>query len=459
MKTRHVMFGLVMLALAAGPAASCKKKEGDKKTDKKDDMAAMDAMDPMARKTNGMDTMAAMDPRPARRASGDLAKQVAEIRKGMESKNWKEKSAARKKLDALIKANEKNTALADLLLKEKDADVVERGIRIWKKAAKEDKAKTGAFVKAMTALFGHKSDRVRYRSALAFWMGIDKDTATKIEAKVKPLIKDESCLVRRAAYDVLRTVYRKTEKKDELKKLAMAAPFDDKCPNVHEWGAYQLRWVGVKTSTPKLTERLRKLATTSPWYLNRCSSLLALGRFKDKETEKIAGTFFKMPAGTALVIYYLDGHSPFTQNIGAATMAECAYQAVTLKDGKRPKRGDIKEALAVWNALAKKKLAPKPPKKACLSKKDCTKGKEFCVANACVTAKAAWKNYWTFRKEQKCHKTSKTDHLRNFTEAPRIKAGFGTHFNAQWDLRKHYQKNDKKKFDAEQKKLAGHKCP
>jgi hypothetical protein len=465
MKTKNVMLGLALLAAAAAVAVSCKKQGGDKgdstpdgSADMSADMstvAATDAMDPPARAPADMRPRPAMD-RPAPRGDAAFAKQLAAITADMESKDPKERSKARKALDALLKANPSSAALANLLLQQESGRLAEKGVRIWKRLKKE---KPEAFTKAMIGAFGHESDRVRTRAALSFWMRIDEKMARAVEPKVKPLLRDESCLVRRAAYDALNKVYRKTDHKDERKQLAKAALFDEKCPNVQQWGAYQLRWAKVNKATPKLTVRLRKLAKTSPWYLARCSALLALARFKDKETEKIAGSFFGEPASTALVLYYLDSHTPYSQNMSAGTMTECAARAAALYAGKRPQRNDVKDALTYWQALAQKGLAPKPPANACLTRKDCEKGKTYCVANACVPPNRAWTAYWTFKKLEKCYKPDKTAHLRNFTEPPRVQSGFGTHFNAHFGLRKAFRRSNENKYDAEAKKLRAHQCP
>ena len=451
---RYPLLTVVIAGVALTGPTACSKKTGDQ-AKSKDDMAAKSAMKGMSANP-GMGRPAprkgarpAMATRPVK-VDAALKKTLLDLAAKMAGKDWKVRREARKQFQTLMKENKENIALANLLLAQNQSSLAEEGVFIWNRVKKQH---TDAFVKAMKGAFGHASDKVRYRAVNTFWFGIDRKKRESVAPEIRKLLTDKSCIVSRKAHEILYSILRDQRKTDAQRALVEQSLHDTRCPALQAWAADELRSLRLKKLSPKDTALLRKMAKSSPYYMLRCQGVRALAAVKDPQTARLAGAFFKFPAETALVVYFLQGQSPFTFNIIARNLAECAARAMAVLNNQRPTARDSKKVLAAWKALAAKGLAPRVPAKACITKKDCAKG-TFCIGYRCQTPKQAEKAYWKYVKLDRCERQKKTTgQPKNFASMARVKAGFGSHWMAEWDLRKVYEKADVKKFRAQQTKI------
>ena len=229
------------------------------------------------------------------------------------------------------------------------------------------------------------------------------------------------------------------------------AALDDKCPAVKVEALGELKDVlDPKQVEKDLVKKITELATKSPFYHVRCEALQTLGELKVKEAEKLMAKALEMPAGTAVVVYYKEDNSPYTYNLAENSMPLCGAAALSKLHGKKIK-GERLDRVRAWRKeMAKKRLAKKPPKKLCISKKQCEKGKEVCLEMACVPMAKAEKAFW---------KKPAKPPFKNFTKEPLVKAGFGLHWMADYAIRKFLRKKDAKGYA---KKLEANKkkpCP
>lgn len=471
MKHRNLWAAFVFLALGALVVGGCGKKSeesGDKdKKEKGKDKKAREGDKDKGGEAKGPVKKPGKPPKPAPLPKvdpkgvaasfpkfvpvGPPPKLAAELKKAEEalgSSSWKDKKKGRDILRKITDANKKNAHLARYLMSKKDSKMVRRGVRIYRKI-KDNKN----YVPVILSLFGSASDRVRADAISSLRWNLKKEQLMKAVPFARKLLKDESCIVRREALNFL------TYKSRDIgspKKEVLAA-LDDKCPAVKVEALEELKDVVDSKKVGKdLVKKITDMAVKSPFYHVRCEALQTLGELKVKEAEKLMAKALGMPAGTAVVVYYKEDNSPYTYNLAESSMPLCGASALSKLHGKKVK-GERLERVRTWRKeMAKKRLAKKPPKKLCISKKQCEKGKEVCLEMACVPLAKAEKAYWKHELYKRCWKKPAKPAFKNFTKEPLVKAGLGLHWMADSTIRKFLRKDDakayKKKAEANKKK-------
>ncbi len=470
MRRATILFTAAVLVMGcAGKKASEGKKEG--KTKKADQgqarpnpMLVVPAPEPLPKP--GPDGVATSFPKivsvPAPQA---VAAQLKSVTANLSQRDFRKKNAARKQLSTLVKQHKgkgkEAMILARYLISRKPIELVTSGISILRTLRTQPD-----FVLVAVSLMGHPSDRVRSSALSLVAYGLKRDQFEQVLPFIKKLHKDPSCVVRRMALAALVTNRRKMSKPPVG---CLKAALKDECPAVR---AYAMRNIDalVRAAAPakgkpaaqppaadkEVVDMLMQAAEKSPYFLERCAALMGLGRLKVAKAEKIMAKNLDLAAIPSLTVYYVSERIPYTFS-NHSSMPACAADALTALTGKRFPGRPI-ERVKAWKAeLAKKHLTRKAPKGFCLGGRDCKKDAEVCIDMKCVPNAKAAKAYWKFVELHHCAKR-KTAKWSNFLDEDRLAAGFGLHWNAEWQLRRFLKKSDKK-YDTKLKAIESKPCP
>ncbi len=436
--------------------------KGDSKEDDKDDKQK----DTAQKEAPKEEKVPAPNPLPKADADGVVAEfpafvpvsapqkfsdELKKAEEALKSSSFQEKRKGRDALNKIIKENEKDSHLARYLMSQKESSMIRRGVTMWKKMKDTDE-----YVAVLVSLFGNPSDRVRADAVSGLGWGVKKEQREQAAPFVKKLLADTSCIVRRQSLDWLIR-----EKRDlGVPKKEILAGVDDECP-VHKARALEALADAVDKESPDkgLIDKVTKFASESPFYHVRCQALKALGDMKVKNAEKLMAKALDYPAGTALVVYYLEDKSPYTFNLAESTIPECGASALSALHGKKY-TGSRTEKVKNWRTeMAKKRMAAKPPKNFCISKNDCKKDEEVCLKAACVPIKKAEKDYWKYELLKRCADKQDRPAWKNFTDEVAVASGFGLHWNAGYQIRKFLSEKDGDAFKKNEEKNRKRPCP
>jgi hypothetical protein len=382
-----------------------------------------------------------------------LAERLGLASKLISAKKWRDRSQGRKILSRVVRGNKRDVQLARFMASHDNPKMVIYSLRLWRGLKEHED-----FMPVMVSLLGHSSDQVRSQTLALLTYGVPKERLPAAMPFVRTLLDDKSCNVRRKALAVLAS-NRQRLALDAKKELLEA--FGDPCPAVAALAMKHMANVLRPEEISKpMREQLIKAASESPYYLVRCSALLALGGLGVKGAEKLMAKNLTVAAVPSMTVFYDDGRTPFTFS-NHSSMPACAADALAALHDKRP-MGKPKERVEHWmQEMAKKNLSPKPPKDMCVSRRNCKKGEEICLDMRCVSYDKAASVYWKYVELSHCEdeKKKKDAKWRNFGSDAARKVGFGLHWAAHHQLRKHLQEKNPEKFKKKFEEIRAKECP
>ncbi len=467
---------LIVLALVA--TVGCRRKK-DERIREKDHVSESDDLrpDPVAVVPSPA-RLPQMDPMETASEFPEIVKVPApsDLRDKLETmvplitaENWKEKSEGLKMLKEIAAAHSENMHLIRYLVSLEDPEIVARGIRMMAKLKNHDD-----FVPVAVSLMGHPSDEVRAEAVALLTYGLQVDEVREAFPFVRALLGDKSCNVRRRALAVILGNNRRLrlDVRDVVQKMK-----GDPCPAVH---ALAIRNLGnvllAEDVDEELIKELLKEAGESPYYLNRCSAMTALGglvkaghrydekgklvsvpqeevkglktfpdRIVDEVTKTLAGglTIAVMPSMT---VQYEDGRTPYTFS-NHSSLPACAADALASHFGEGTK-GDPVERVRTWRErMAARGWSTKPPQKLCTGRRDCRKDGEICYKMECVPVEKVVPLYWDYIKKEHCRKKpAEKSMVANFGDELVVEMGLGLHWMFRHDVRKYLREKDEEGF-------------
>jgi hypothetical protein len=208
-------------------------------------------------------------------------------------------------------------------------------------------------VRALRAKLRSADPKVRQEalSTLQSFFDSKVETVRALAPMVRHLVaKDPSCRVR---VEALRVLILRGKQLRMSPHRAILRALADACPIA------QARGAGWMVALPfgaraKVVRRLVSLARSSPYYHVQCSALLALGKLRAKQAEKLMARALTVGAGTGL----RGGRTSY--QLQPRTMPQCAVQA--LERLRAPKTNASQSLVNRRDALAKKLRSKLPPK-------------------------------------------------------------------------------------------------
>ena len=436
------------------------------------------------------DAVAQRFPKPVKvPAPPKLKDQLQEMERLLTGKTWKQKSKGRRLLNKIVKAHKRDMVLARYLVTRDSPAVITKSIPMLRGLKRNDD-----FIPVVVSLLGHSSDQVRAEAVSLLTYGLQVDSVRKALPYVRALLDDKSCSVRRKALAVLLGNNRRArvEIAEQVKKMRK-----DPCPAVSALATRNLGAVMAPGDVKEpMVKELLKEATSSPFFLNRCAAMTALGtlvkapkRYDEKgrlvassqkdakgtagakgakgsplpktlirEVTKALASGLTLAATPSLTVYYQGGKIPYTFS-NHSSMPACAADALAAQHHESPK-GKTVERVARWRKrMAGRGWSKRPPKNLCTGRRECEKGKEICFKMECAPIEKVVPVYWEYLKKKRCIKNpSQNPKWRNFGDDLRIEMGFGLHWMARYDIRKYLRKKDNKAFSKKYSEIRSQGC-
>lgn len=388
----------------------------------------------------------------------------------IKSKQWNERSKGIKLLKDITKTAQKNMHLMRYLITSESPLVVTRSLRLLGKLKDHED-----FLPVVVSLLGHPSDEVRGEAVSLLTYGLKVENVGKAIPYVRALLDDKSCNVRRRALAVILGNNRRL--KFDAREI-VRNKMEDPCPAVTALATRNLGNILLEEEiNEKLVEKLLKKAAESPYYLNRCAAMTALGglvKSKEKydekgklvtvpkkEEEKKSKTFSKsltqkvtktlaealtIPVMPSMTVQYEDGKTPYTFS-NHSSLPACAADALASHYGESPKSKPV-ERVKLWRErMAAKGWSKKPPENLCTGRRECKKDGEICYKMECTPMDKIVPIYWEYVQKDHCRKKPKEKpKWRNFGDELVIELGLGLHWMFRHDVRKYLISKDKEAF-------------
>lgn len=272
-----------------------------------------------------------------------------------------------------------------------------------------------AMVPTVAPLLGHTDTRVRIEAVVQVGRGPLGDA--RIPALLRRAARDPDCQVRVSALSALR-------RWPEVPILPeLRAGLDDACP-VHQ--AQALEWIG-QPGTPPVPEdvvaKVRSLATGAPAHWVRCHALMAYGRLRAPDAEKVVAEALPVAVTTGIGFSIPNGSGSALSG-SYATMAQCAAHALASLRGDPGFSSEPANVKAIWAEAAKKRLVSPPPGSFCLSNDPCGSDR-VCVGYACKAPAALVDAHWRHVAMKACRKTAENPPWWNAATDYEYESGFG----------------------------------
>jgi hypothetical protein len=272
-----------------------------------------------------------------------------------------------------------------------------------------------AMVPTLAPLLGHPDRRVRSEAVQQLGRGPSGDL--RIPSLLRRATRDPDCQVRASALSSLR-------RWAEVPILSeVRAGLGDLCP-IHQAQALEL--LGQPGSPPapdEVVATVRALATSAEANWVKCHALMALGRLRAPDAEKVAAEALPVAVTTGIGFTIPDGSgSSFSGTYG--TMAQCAAYALASARGDEGFVSNPTNVKAMWAEAAKKRLVGPPPASFCLSNEQCG-NERVCVGYACKAPAALVDSHWRYVAIKACRKAPENPPWWNAATDFEYESGFG----------------------------------
>jgi hypothetical protein len=346
------------------------------------------------------------------------AESIELVQRGLGAKDPKARKAARENLEQLLGAEPPDPALAVFLSASKDSRLIKASFSLWSRLGGGP-----ARLQAMVALMGHERDDIRHGAlgSLVFEYG-RPEAASRVAPYLRRLLADPSCPVRMEAYGYLMQVHKTLGLQHEG---LISAALRDPCPAVRIQGLERAQDTQGPISDAHAAVVL-SLAKSSPYPLERCKAFGVLARIRHPEAEATLSKGLALAAGTTLLVSFR------AKRVGSLSLGvkeslpECAAKSLDLLGGDVPKAASAKERVFAHRAaMARKRLVALPPKKPCLSERDCSRDGEVCLHLACTPLADAKEAFFSHRKAERCQSRAHRGSFHNEQPAHTVRLGFG----------------------------------